>query len=32
LIINEQGKRLILCFQSIPISAIYRIDWNVFYR
>jgi hypothetical protein len=26
LIINEQGKRLILCFQSIPISAIYRID------
>jgi hypothetical protein len=32
LIINEQGKRLILCFQSIPISAIYHIDSNVFYR
>jgi hypothetical protein len=32
LVINEQGKRLILCFQSVSISAIYRIDSNVFYR
>jgi hypothetical protein len=32
LVINEQGKRLIPCFQSVSISAIYRIDSNVFYR
>jgi hypothetical protein len=32
LVINEQGKRLILCFQSVSISVIYRIDSNVFYR
>jgi hypothetical protein len=32
LVKNEQGKRLILCFQSVPISAIYHIDSNVFYR
>jgi hypothetical protein len=32
LVINEQGKRLILCFQSVSIFAIYRIDSNVFYR
>jgi hypothetical protein len=32
LVISEQGKRLILCFQSVSISAIYGIDSNVFYR
>jgi hypothetical protein len=32
LVINEQGKRLILCFQSVSISAIYHIDSNIFYR
>jgi hypothetical protein len=31
LVINKQGKRLILCFQSVSISTIYRINSNVFY-
>jgi hypothetical protein len=28
LVINEQGKRLILCFQSVSISAIFRIRFK----
>jgi hypothetical protein len=32
LVINEQGKHLIPCFQSVSVSAIYRIDSNVVYR